>query len=276
MLNEFIYKHNRKLHNPKIRDMLQGIYNSYINAKKYLQYGTTDFFDEVLIETTSLCNRKCSYCPVSLHDRGNFCMAKETYSKVIDELGMIGFKGQLGYHFFGEPLLDRRLEDFTAYARKRLPSCHIMVYTNGDLLTMKRIDSLLSHGVSKIYVTLHENKNIDNFLGLYGKVGKAKKSKIVVRHLDENSLLASRGGLIKAASREVRSTCGYPSNSVTIDFHGNVVLCCEDYFSRYRWGNVNQQTLMEIWNKSAYRKVRADTLNGNFALPICANCKSRS
>jgi radical SAM protein with 4Fe4S-binding SPASM domain len=42
--------------------------------------------------------------------------------------------------------------------------------------------------------------------------------------------------------------------------------------SKYKFGNIKNEHLMEIWNKPEFVQVRKDVLNGKFDLPICKYC----
>ena len=272
LFNRLVFENNRKIKNRTFRDLMLRSYYSLESWKKTLAYGTDDIFREIVIETHSSCNRKCSYCPVSLYDRGRHLMDEKLYRKIIDELASGKYKGDIGYHFFSEPLLDTRLESFVEYTRKKLPQNHIMIYTNGDFLTRERYDSLLEAGVSMFYVTLHGEKKSRAIPKLL-KTGP-DKSRIALRRLDTNSLLSSRGNLVRVKNKEIMGICGFPSNTLHIDYRGNIVLCCEDYFSKNVFGNLKEEKLFDIWDKPRFRKIRKETMRGRFRLKICKECTS--
>ena len=66
------------------------------NLYKLLSHGTVDMFDGISIETTTYCNRRCSYCPNSTFDRGEKknekLMEVWLFKKIIDELRDIKYK----------------------------------------------------------------------------------------------------------------------------------------------------------------------------------------
>ena len=65
-------------------------------------------------------------------------MAQETFNKIIKQLEAIKFSGIVNYHFYNEPLLDKRIFEIIDYAQK----CGLKVYmiTNGLLLNEQKID----------------------------------------------------------------------------------------------------------------------------------------
>ncbi len=275
MIKRLAYKLNRSIKNTDFYNVMSRMYYLYIDLDKLLKYGTTDMFDEISIETTSVCNRKCSYCPVSKYDRGQHFMEMELFKKVIDELKSIGYKGDIVHHFYAEPLLDKRLEKFLEYEKNKLPNSKVRIYTNGDFLTKKRFKSLVSAGVDSFYVTLHMEKENPGFMKFYNSLSNKNQSKIILRRLYPESLLSSRGGLVEVKHKEIKKFCGFPSHNVVIDVHGNFVLCCEDYFGKNKWGNVKEESIMEIWNKKRFRKLRRDTMKGKFELDICKHCTNK-
>jgi radical SAM protein with 4Fe4S-binding SPASM domain len=86
--------------------------------------------------------------------------------------------------------------------------------------------------------------------------------------------LSNRAGLIDHAQLETKTNCSLPSDNVTIDYQGNVILCCNDYHSSIKFGNVREQHLLEIWTKPGYQKLRKNLRRGRFDLEICKKCAS--
>ena len=75
------------------------------------------------------------------------------------------------------------------------------------------------------------------------------------------------------SGRIISSTCHAPWKSMLILYDGRVVVCCLDYNGVIEVGNVNQETIKQIWNNSRYQKVRDDfkKLKYQDYLP-CKNC----
>src|SRR6185369_4543838 len=94
----------------------------------------------VFIETTSICNLRCPYCPNSTVGRDQEFMEEATFYRIIDSLKEYdgNYTGLIAPHFYGEPLIDNRLETFVSYIRKVHPHSNIIIYTNGELLSIAR------------------------------------------------------------------------------------------------------------------------------------------
>lgn len=103
------------------------------------------FLKYVAIESHTVCNQACYFCPVSISPRDHYFMPTEffesivcqvaKYRETIDGVSMINYN---------EPTLDRRFLDQIAYIKKHnLPP---FVATNGTGLTPDRADAILQMG----------------------------------------------------------------------------------------------------------------------------------
>lgn len=45
-------------------------------------------------------------------------------------------------------------------------------------------------------------------------------------------------------------------NQLTFDYVGDAILCCNDYFSSVKFGNINLKSISEIWNNPEYVKAQ--------------------
>jgi MoaA/NifB/PqqE/SkfB family radical SAM enzyme len=67
--------------------------------------------------------------------------------------------------------------------------------------------------------------------------------------------------------------CYYPWHSVSILSDGKVVPCCRDYNGTYILGDLNEKSLVEIWNDRPLRILRKEIISGNIVNPLCSPCK---
>ena len=103
-----------------------------------------DFPADFYIETSSACNLKCPACPRTYSDRARENMNEFIFRKVIEEISSNRPDlERLGFHFFGEPLLNPRFFDFVELARNYLPNTTLGVSSNANLLSSEKIDELL-------------------------------------------------------------------------------------------------------------------------------------
>jgi len=248
------------------------------DINKWIRYGKCDIFDTVTIETTTLCNRSCAHCPNSIYDRGKQenLMSENLFRKIINELKEINFSGTLAPHFYGEPLLDKRLPQLMAYAHNNLPRAKLAIFTNGDFLDTETLNILYETGVRNFLITIHSHpdKGIIRVNKLMQYVRQTKKRiRIMCQIIDKKTPLSTRTGLIRGKNnRYVEYACGDP---LTINYKGEVLLCCNDYLGKAPMGNVNNEKLIDIWNSVSFKALRKELRSGEFSLEICKSCSGQ-
>ncbi len=229
--------------------------------KKYYDFlNGGGLFFRAEIETTSFCNRRCNYCPNSIYDRGTKkdLMSVELWTKIMKELKEMNWHGIIQPVGYGEPLSDIRLPELLAITKKYLPKCKVVIYTNGDYLTEEYYSKL------KPYVSGYKVAN-------HGKLNPnmPKKRDIVI----ENIKLFSNRASIMPIKNDVRlDKCDLPTQLLQVDWEGNVKLCCNDYLGKVRFGNLNKESVIDVWNKPQFKKIRNDIANGKPVIDLCKKC----
>ncbi len=246
----------------------------------------SDLFNSVLVENTSRCNRKCSYCPNSTVGRPEVDMDINLYYKIVDELSEICYSGRFTPHFYGEPLLDERMLELIKYARRKLPRANIVIFTNGDLLDYDLFCKLMDAGTDYFQISQHSKEMSKNLKDLFNKLDrKTIKKRIKFINMYKKKDLINRGGIvnlpkqncikmfIKKIYRWVKPVCFV--DGITIDYEGNCVLCCNDYLSSVSFGNVKNESIVDIWNKSEYEDIRYQLkIKNKKTLEICKRCEN--
>ena len=90
--------------------------------------------------------------------------------------------------------------------------------------------------------------------------------------INNNSWLSNRGGLVKIKNVSKNIHCQDSTNPLVINYKGDVLLCCNDYLGRVKFGNVTEHSLLEIWDRESFKKVRKEIKNKIFKLDICKEC----
>lgn len=233
-------------------------------------------FNRVEIETTSICNRKCNYCPNSTIGRPDGYMDENLFYKVVDELSTLGFSGRISPHFYGEPLMDKRLVRFVKYMREKLPKASIVLFTNGDLLTYDLFKELSDAGLDKFNISQHSEKPSATLVDTLNRLdGALVKNKIdFIKYYDNKMKLMNRGGLIRLDLQKSIKKQFYCSmtSALTIDYQGNCVLCCNDYLSQHVFGNLKNESILDVWNKKNYNLIRSEVECGIWSYDICREC----
>lgn len=229
-------------------------------------------FTSTNIETYGYCNRKCSFCfnSDSFPDREVGIMDENLYYKIIDELSDLGFAGRISPHFYGEPLLDTRLVNLISYARKKCPYAYIRFSSNGDLLTEELLLKLLENGLDMILITNYDDYEKDNLINLSQKY----HNYVIYRNFRSMNMVNRAGELFERNNENINKSCLRPSNQLVINWKGNVLLCCNDYYEKHVFGNVKNESIMKIWNSDAFKKYRKrlSKEGGRGEIDICRNC----
>jgi len=97
-----------------------------------------------------------------------------------------------------------------------------------------------------------------------------------VRVYEEHSKGGNFGSLPKnynITSSEERRPCLKPFSDFIIYWDGSVALCNHDWDRRNAIGNVNQNSIKEIWQNDKYKKIRdAQIKNNNELEELCKRC----
>lgn len=135
--------------------------------------------NEARIETSTVCNYSCVFCP---HSTSHFTRKKEvmslyTFIKILKKLQKEAPQiTDITISGFGEAFLDETIIDKIKYARRCGYNVHIL--TNGSLLTYSIIDELIKLKVNDLRISLHSlnNKN-------YKKITRHKQDNFILNDL---------------------------------------------------------------------------------------------
>lgn len=258
------------------------------------------------IETSRFCNRRCHWCPNSvLKDRTTQeLMEWSAFQKVVHSLASRNYQGWLAFHNYNEPLANPRLIEELRFARRNLAGARLTVYTNGDFLTDVLFTLLKSAGLSQMRITRYPQDGevgepsckalwdwvkSKAFLDLGSwKEALLRQGPALVNEGPPELLLISprigqyydRGGILPFLSAEHRKTpCFLTSNSLSIDFKGNIKMCCNvtaahAAHSPYIWGNINDDDPVAVWNSAQFNSCRARHTKSDWSeTPICRTCR---
>ncbi|KKN73872.1 hypothetical protein LCGC14_0396740 [marine sediment metagenome] len=208
---------------------------------------------------------------------------------------------------FGEPFADKLLFERCELIRKRLPKPQIFTSSNCYLMTpdkyddvCKYIDSLKIsvYGVSKeayeaSHRTLTYETTRDNILGLLERKDKPYTIGLLTlsddnRHemedwiaywqpkLDEVYVWLPHnfGGLMDFRTiNKPQVSCGRPFNGpLYIHLDGIVSMCCLDINKKLVIGDINNQSIVEIFKSEAIKNIRRAHRRCDFKGLLCENC----
>ena len=244
-------------------------------------YKFPSLFEGIEIETYNRCNGNCSFCPVSVkNDTREFKkMSPELFKKIIDELGNINYMGKLSLFSNNEPFLDNRIIDFHRYAREKLPNAHLYLYTNGTLLTLDKFNQVIDY-LDELIIDNYNQElnlipNVKKIVDICNDNRELKK-KVTVYLRKPYEILTSRGGDAPNKAYNLENygmdSCVLPFKQMIVRPDGKVSLCCNDPLGRYSLGDLNVQTIEEIWYGEEYQNIRNKILKGRKNITKCGKC----
>jgi len=260
------------------RTTVLGKVHRQLRVRRHLQrYGVRSefMFRAVEMEINSMCNRKCGYCPNISDKRPGGYMEDALFNKIIDELASIDFDGRISYHFYGEPLLDKRLPQFVEDSKRRVPKSSTEIYSNGDFLTLELFRDYVARGLDNFLITQHDNLIPPNLQQILDEITDEERKHIVIRFAKDRNMI-NRSGLIttlKVVTEPLKAPCDWPLTSMVITLSGNVVLCCNDYYETHVIGNVKERSLCDVWTDSKFEHFRRALSRGDRSVSIlCEDC----
>lgn len=254
----------------------------YINQCVKLIKDDIPLFNHVEIETYNRCNGGCAFCPVSVQNeiRAEKRMEEGLFKKIIAELKQVSYDGKLALFSNNEPFLDDRIIEFHRYAREQLPKARMHLYTNGTMLTMEMfleiigyLDELIIDNYNQNLELIPNNKAIKEYCEANPEL--IKKVTIVLRK--PNEILTSRGGDAPNRKEKVsygNDSCLLPYRQMIVRPDGKVSLCCNDPYGKTTMGDLNIESMIDLWYGENFRQIREKLANGRKNHPHCVYCDS--
>jgi len=251
-------------------------------------------------ELTNHCQLSCIMCPHSIMTREKGFMSWEIFKSVIDQCR--GYAKTMYLHQIGEPLLHRDLIQFIDYASEA--GIRTSISTNCLLLDKEMTRKILESKLSEITLCLdslnkeiyekirvgsnYEQviKNITYFI-LEKKRVQSKihcqlqmiKVSLNVQEWDKfGSILFQADEILKknyssfagnvGKGEKISSgfKCDKTHNSITINWQGQILVCCRDYDGITSLGEIGKDKLEDVWKK--HKGTRCSTIQ------FCQRCEN--
>lgn len=113
------------------------------------------------IETTNICNFKCTFCPESNEtyeqkSGGYKSMSYDTFKSIADDIQKaFGEVSVLRLWIMGEPLLNKSIFKMIRYAKEKSIAKKIEMTTNGSLLNKYNRENLVSSGLDLCKISIY-------------------------------------------------------------------------------------------------------------------------
>jgi hypothetical protein len=264
---------------------------------------------EVSIETYTKCNASCSFCPYVTLERIGTKMPDSMIDRIIEELKHHPGEFVISPFKVNEPLLDRRVLPLLRRINAELPNAIIRLFTNGSTLTERNIRQVAAlDRVEHLWISLndhdpvsyhalmgldfeHTTANLDR-LHAIGKAGDFPHE-VVVSKVRESSgrdeefcafvgkrwpyfrvHLIKLDGWINFTDADTSLVPDRPCGrwyELSIMSTGRVALCCMAGDEEHVIGDLNRQTLYEVYNQLPQR-VRRMGISRRATTAPCNGC----
>ena len=254
----------------------------------------------LIIEPTNTCNLRCTFCFVTdgMTRDGGF-MDFDLFKKIIDDCTDLE---HLCMHNWGEPLLHKDIFRMIEYAKNNGVN-YVVMNTNGTLLTDKMINRIVNSKLDIIRFSIDgsaetfkrvrgvELENIEKNIKKLKIIKEKKKPELkmgVVFTVEEDTEgdaeeyinhwekivdhVRLQPKLITSPRTEVcPEPFGKDYGKLVVLWDGRVIPCCVDYNANLMIGNIQNDTIPNLWKSEKLNILREQHLKGEFP-DTCANC----
>jgi hypothetical protein len=267
---------------------------------------------EVLqVETTNRCNAKCIFCAHGRIEKHG-TMSDRLFTRIVADAARLDDHPHTFIPMLtGEPFLDPQIVDRIEEARAALPQTEIHLYTNGSLLTEDLIRKLsevpgfhlnisangasaetrmrltglndydsvarmvdyvdamhIPHTVSLVQHPSITGDEEEAFNRRWGRATSPSSSRepFVFQHLNF-------AGLTCVCDENNFSRCIHATSHMTVLWDGRVNLCCMDPLGRAVFGDLNDQTVADVWfSEGRQHYVTMHEAGRGTECDVCCDC----
>ncbi len=236
---------------------------------------------EVNIEISGYCNRKCPYCPNVLEaGYRRELMDRALFTGLLEDLRKIDFAGTIHLNLFNEPLHDL---DYFFWAADQcatiVPEAKHNLHTNGDYIKDEgTLVKLLTSGLNSVCITIHypdswdHDRQLERLKTFMEKVGvgflpladngnfiqaaaKAGSTTLSIRTINFQDCGQDRGGTLSGSvlSQFRTKSCGLPRWQINVNYLGEVYPCCnvvprQEFGGEYCLGSLKDKRIFDIYS----------------------------
>jgi MoaA/NifB/PqqE/SkfB family radical SAM enzyme len=177
-------------------------------------------------------------------------------------LASYGFSGEIAFHRYNEPMIDKRLFQFIEYTNEKLPNAKISILTNGSFLDQEMLKKMETYKIGLLTVSSYTFKEHDRLIKLKTSI----PYRVYFSHLDDREDIYTRSEL------NTPLPCFATLRDITVNCFGFLSICCLDWQNRFTFGNLADHSLHELLNSKEYLEAHRDLFNGKRNLEICKRC----
>ena len=237
---------------------------------------------DVLFEINTDCNYRCPFCPQAMQPRAPRYATRAAFDRLVAELQRLNFANELILSVNNEPFLHPDLTHFCMRVSDALPHATVALLSNGSMITrahLKAFATLLRPPV----ITVNDytpGRAVIRRLQAWLAEPCFARLPVTLRPRSRDEPLSNRAGNLpggRTPSQQERSfVCTWPFTAVWVAPTLEVFLCCSDYGQTTIVGDLNRQSLPEVWNAPPLQRIRAALLVPDRGrIPLCAKCDAQ-
>lgn len=259
------------------------------------------------IETSTVCNWACEYCPARNNPRIKQFISLPLFNYIIDEAKAYGKFLTIALHSYNEPTID---PNFIYYVEAIAKSnMKLVLYTNGSGLTDEILKYLLFHKnvlQNIVFNFPSDNENDFNRITRSNDFSSAVKAiRFLIRNgirpilsviaqdnrvvqqlqyqFPEASIFAApsfnRAGCLYEVKRinfDKLKGCSILLQTVNISIDGDIYLCCNDFKHESKYGSIKKNSFSEVFNGADFQSKIKKIFGAEKAEPefICRYCNA--
>jgi len=285
------------------------LYHKLTLALAYIKTNNKKW-ESMSIETYNVCNLKCTMCPYPITKREPHKMSMQQFKHTVDDAISFGINNFCLSHY-NEPLLDSLLFERIEYIKSK--GVRVGFFSNATLLNKDNIEQIITHEVDyinfsvdgyskKVYEQIRigadfeiVKQNILNLIARKTTLNKAVPLITIGFTVQKNNIhelkqfqeewrgLCNVGfwesdNRIEYKRTNKEKTKAYPcgllcGGGLSVMSNGKIPFCCRDYDGDYLLGDLNHQTVNDVWNSKMLQSYKSLHYNGHGnVIPICKNC----
>lgn len=255
-------------------------------------------FSAIQIQTITGCNRRCHFCPIFYRRVKHEIMNDNLLKLIVDQLADLGFQGRISPYLMNEPLLDNTLEKKIHFIRKKCPFSYIMLNTNGDFLTIERLQLLFASGLNGLIINCYDGgAHLKKFSEMVNETFANNSSIVIQPQIDEYEIqrrdlkyikikdcshyavnspfLNNRAGNVMGRveiNLPLNKFCIKPFRQMYINYEGTAILCCQDWNFEVPIANITQKKLKNIWSDEKLMQYRERLKLKDRSSYLCSKC----
>lgn len=266
---------------------------------------------EIRLEVTNICNARCVMCPREKMKRPQGVLDMGLYKRILDEAIEAGAT-KVSLENYGEPFMDPFMVERIKYAKEKglttltITNGSLLDKDKSRNIILAGLDKLRIsfYGMTKdVYDKIHKGLDYETVLNNVNDLFRIKKElnaknpsiEMYFLVLEQNEhqieMFKKRwsgvaddisiwrphnwsDGRKYRARHPDKKSCGRPLvGPLQVQWDGMVVPCCFDYDSRIILGDLNKQSLHEVFHDPRYEALREAHGKGEFEkFPFCNSC----